>query len=66
MFFDPQPQLTLKDVKSIDNEMTTNFFDTTKDAGDYGAINLKTQIISTSLLTNPYYVVFRLPAFLVP
>lgn len=51
---------------SVDNDMLVTFFDPLLDVGDYGAITLTAQAVSGNPLTAPYYVIYKLPAFLNP
>ena len=41
-------------------------FESGLDVGDYGALSLKAQTVTTNAIIKPYYMLVKLPSYLIP
>ena len=66
MFLDPRLKNVAPTIYPSVDDPSVQFFETIKDVGDYGSIFMNAHTVSGNSLTNPYYMIVKLPDYFNP
>ncbi len=66
VFLDPRPKNGAPITYPSVDDPSSQFFEDNKDVGDYASILMNAHTVSGSPVTNPYYMLVKLPPYLDP